>query len=159
MAHLGKHYKVQFRRDLHGDVNNDAGYPEAFGVEWDDLLTPFSFSGLPILFQCINLAKENQPPMIWTSGWYPFDGVMWRTSIELEHPTERIGTVQDVIYELECSTGGIVIAGSGKYTVQNYSSLQTNAFSFVGTVASGYQWGTFTQTLNCNALGWAAYNP
>jgi len=159
VAHVGKNYKLQFRRDTHLDVNNALGYPEAFSAFFDQLVIPQTTSGLGITFQCVNLATLSQPPMTWSSNWVTAWGTQWRTSFEFTQPATRIGDLMPIIYTLEETIGGIVIAWTSMTRVNNYQSYQTSAFGGTGTVAAGYLWGATSQTFLGHALNWAAYNP
>lgn len=70
MAHAGKFYKVQFRRDLHLEFPNSVGWAEAYDVRQDGIIGVFGHFISSRVYRCINVQKNNQPPMVWQSPLY-----------------------------------------------------------------------------------------
>ncbi len=70
MAHAGKFYKVQFRRDLKLEFPNYVGWAEAYNVRQEGIIGTFGHFISNRVYQCVNLATNNQPPMIWQSPLY-----------------------------------------------------------------------------------------
>lgn len=65
MAHIGRFYKLQFRRDLASTPNNVDAYPEAFGVVIENVTGPVGTAIDRNRYQLVNLLTNAQPPMIW----------------------------------------------------------------------------------------------
>jgi hypothetical protein len=68
MAHVGKQYKLAFRRDLSQHFTNATGLPEAFDIVNTAFELPNGSLWPSTTFRCVNTAKLGQPPMTWLSG-------------------------------------------------------------------------------------------
>jgi hypothetical protein len=159
MAHVGRSYKLQFRRDLHLNVNNDQGFPEAFNAR----MTGFSGAKGSLLaaalFQPVNLAKSNQPPMIWTSSVVVSSGFHWRLSIESVAVPWRSGTAQQWLIELEEIGVGVAIVGVFNDPIASYSAISATPDGTLVHYAPGYAGGPPLSRCLAAAASWATYNP
>ncbi len=157
MAHTGKTYKLQFRRDLHLDLQNVDGWPEAFLINWQGLVTPFGSGISTGSFLCVNLLTSNQPPMVWVSASTLFDGQHWKTTVTFNNPVVRVGSLLTVDYKLERVGTGDVITWSGPSLTSNYRNIFQSALAGSGTIAPGYLWGIVTNTLVGSPALWGVY--
>jgi|SRR5215471_9858869 len=86
MAHVGKRYKLQFRRDLHRDSFNDRAWPEAWKLLVEDFagLKGSLLDGLTVIV--IDLRKNDQPPMVWESDPIPIGGLTFTYRLVIADP-------------------------------------------------------------------------
>lgn len=83
MAHVGKFYKLQFRRDLAAVFNNNGAYPEAYMIGGIAGFGPIGSRMPTDPWQVINLLKDNQPPMIWVSDDQIVNGLPVHVRIDI----------------------------------------------------------------------------
>lgn len=100
MAHVGAFYKLQFRRDLHLDVLNNRGWPEAFLVAQAGISGPFGDFIAHQNYLCVNQATTNQPPMVWRSGLYDGGGRDTFMMVTIRDPLTAFGAPTVAILEI-----------------------------------------------------------
>ncbi len=159
MAHVGKRYKLQFRRDLALNVVNRDAYPEGA------FLSVASLGGVvgdriqqnDIIVA--NLLTDAQPPMVWTSGIVVVSSVPFHAQVTLDgfngidKPFGRLKIIREIT--------GAILFDSGE-SVSRQDGPPFNC---------GWQCGVPpTQTALCHILGatfafgmmaaeWVDYNP
>ncbi len=159
MAHKGNLYKVQFRRDLHLDLDNRFGYPEAYNVQVNGV---YHAGGSPlgsINFLCVNLLTSTQPPMVWVSPWVTSFGFTFRVTITIVDPAIRTGDngVQHVT--VEEITQGVVAQGDCAVTGWAYDQNALFAILSSWHFAPGWSFGPTQAVTYTLAADYASYNP
>jgi len=159
MAHIGKLYKLQFRRDLANVTDNRNAYPEAMLFKEDNMDGPIGLAIGAHRVLLVNVAKNNQPPMKWVSSPATVAGVTYTVTFSLSDPFDTSSTNVD-LQVVNVGTGAILMHwSSGPPMFGNAPARMANDG---GTV--------ITQTPLCNipstipsweydAAGWTAYNP
>lgn len=159
MAHLGKAYKVQFRRDLSREALNRNGYPEAYRFSASGFTGAVAIDFLNNLVPLINLATNAQPPMRWQSATRTAGGVNYNARLIIDDPFNLPNsTLTFVVRDL---THSVDLFSMNK-AVNTYAGVPAGQSSFSGRPftdsplwkASGadFFWNT-------DALGWRDYNP
>jgi hypothetical protein len=99
MAHVGKNYKLWFRRDANWDLNNyKFGYPECYFILSHQLIFSARYAVSQIKkVDAVNLYKTYD--RVWTSPTYGgfFDNVYWQLEF-VDPPDEPINTVRFKIW-------------------------------------------------------------
>lgn len=159
MAHIGKSYKLQFRRDLANVTNNRLAYPEAF--RWSSSNTNGAVAADLInhVVPLVNTATNAQPPMVWQSAPRTAGGVSYIARLTLDDPfdiskcTFKFEVIQQPIgpnlFTFTVSGGHLNGDPSG------FNGSATTGFTdspLYRIVAGNFFW-------NMSALGWAGYNP
>lgn len=159
MAHVGKFYKLQFRRDLAATSNNNDGYPEAFGISMEVLDGSLGHLISGHQYTIVNLLMNNQPPMVWRSGSILVGG----TPIEITASVDPPQQVPDAIWTVTI-----------KHAVTGYSYFEITLIPLpLGSSFSVWQFFTAVPThetteihrlgggirAGARALGWNSYNP
>jgi hypothetical protein len=68
MAHVGKHYKLQFRRDLYaGVLNHEWAFPECYRLTVEGISGQVGAILNRHEWFCVNKHMNDQPPMVWQS--------------------------------------------------------------------------------------------
>ncbi len=159
MAHKGKFYKLQFRRDLASTINNNFAYPEA--VRWSSSNVQGAVAldivnRQPLL---LNLLREGQPPMVWTTGVETVAGISYVASLTIINPFETVGA--SLRFHVVDATSGIIYFDFS--TTQKLSGASFAGWSGIGSppftdspqyriVGVGFQW-------DWQAVGYSAYDP
>ncbi len=157
MAHSGRLYKLQFRRDLHLDLKNPFGYPECFLIALANLGTPFGNFSFSDTFSCVDLLTSNQPPMIWASPWTVVLSHMYRLTLTIDDPAITLGKMAQAHYKLEEMAAGVVLNYDVSFALVSYNHFLLNANLGSGTLATGYTWTNFFCTLQGIAADWSVY--
>jgi hypothetical protein len=159
MAHVGKFYKLQFRRDLSSVTNNTQAWPE--GATWSVVglggVVGHLLNNNPI--RVYNLLTDSQPPMVWTSDIEVVAGIPIVYHVTLYDPW----ILGEASFEF-----GITHALSG---VILFHQPQSGP-SINGSRSNAFWFGTFpdltTPEINAplgkpdaafKALPWSSYNP
>lgn len=71
MAHVGKFWKLAFRRDLANATGNAQAWAEGYALINNAFLTADGSLFPQIEFRVLNLLKDGQPPMVWVSDATP----------------------------------------------------------------------------------------
>lgn len=159
MAHLGKQYKLQFRRDLAFVTNNRNAYPEGmlFGATGLSGAVGNDIDSFPPL--CVNLLADSQPPMIWTSDILHAGGIDYTVTVTITAP-EIAATANVAVEVKDANTGAIYLSFS------TAAKLFTPSFSTMGGIITA----GFTDSPQCkassgsffwgwNAALWSQYSP
>lgn len=159
MAHIGKFYKLQFRRDLALNYLNHHAFPEGALASSTSLggTVGGGFAGKTFLL--VNLLKDNQPPMVWSADNHVVNGVRLIIIFTIKEKPDRA----PIPVELEIkrwSTGGTLFKAQGTSGPLGFDPpeyLLTFFPPFVQTPeisgsSGGVGWGM-------SAADWSAYNP
>lgn len=157
MAHAGKIYKLQFRRDLQMQLNTGPGWAEAFS---SNVLNVGGAKGVLILtndWRPVNLLKDGQPPMIWTSFPYSNAGITWRLRLTLNDPLAQGAFPFEWLCEIIEQGVGVVITWRCPFFPGTYSgpSAQRTLGSVV--VTPGYVEVGTGIAIASQAARWAVY--
>lgn len=158
MAHIGKFWKLQFRRDLANVSNNREAWPEAYTVE------VFSVGGIPAFNGgippqlCINKLTVTQPPMVWTSEAFVHLGKTYTWNLTFVDPWNASSNTGNGHLRLTEATLGVVIDGDYPFT----GGFPTQMGGFMaappGTFQPGYEPGPSNRyQVAINPAGWLVY--
>lgn len=159
MAHVGKFYKLQFRRDLANVLNNVNAYPEAMLWDQSNLGGPLGIDvrdHQPIL---INLAKDNQPPMVWESVVRHAGGIDYTVRLTINDP-----------FNIPASTLRVQVLDANTAATYFNWVQQLKSPSSTPSGWSGVSFAAFIDTPQYKILGgsflwdwraaaWSVYNP
>lgn len=159
MAHVGKQWKLQFRRDLARVASNQQAYPEAYliaGIAGAGSIG----SAMPTTpWLVINTETNNQPPMVWLSEVQIVNGVPVHVSIEIPDP--YIISQSDIVLRV-LKLGNVVIYKSTNQTNPLSGPSPGLWLTVGGTVdaqGSEFHTGSSPPALGGHAATWADYNP
>ncbi len=159
MAHKGSPYKVQFRRDLHVDLPNKQGWAEAYDIYWRLLGGPIGSLVQGVTFQCVNLLKDAQPPMVWTSDHVAIFGRSYVMQLKVPVPTARPNTPADFRVTLTEATAGLVVDALFHAHAFNPQGMDDTARDSDCFFAPGYS-AVFSQVeIVVPPATYASYNP
>lgn len=159
MAHVGKLYKLQFRRDLSGEPNNRNGWPEAAIVDIVGVAGPQAAicSGLPYL--CLNLLTNSQPPMVWRSDDYVLNGKSVYKLVTVSSPPDS--QLRSSVWQIKETATGIILfevqIAAGDWN--GSPSLMTLPVANVTVESPGVHRQFPHVSLEWHAARWAIYNP
>lgn len=159
MAHAGKFYKLQFRRDLSMNMAHKIGWAEAYNVVQTGLAGAFGTFIQNREYLCINKRMNNQPPMVWTSA--PYDDGGRETFMELfvNDPTPAL--TNDVMFtcqifrtlDLEPLVDAVF---SNSDPEQNWTRFSGSVGGDIVNTVPGYTVPHFW-TVAASAAGWNLY--
>ncbi len=157
MAHVGRKYKLAFRRDVHADLNNDRGYPEAFLATFFNVIT--SFGNFPVVgpILIINDPHAPAPPMSWFAPNTPPPGQDWSAHLILPVPQAHAGTIQPVQYALTNLVHGEGFTRTGTFLFVFPDSQPVPSLPGTGFTSPGWSWGSGNQGSSFKAATWADY--
>jgi hypothetical protein len=159
MAHVGKDYRLQFRRDLALNVFNVNAFAEAY-----DVLT-FTWGGLKgstlngVTFQVINVSKAAGVSMTWQSRATPVAGRTFTLNVELVDATKvPLGTcpVRVTMTEL---VDGLVWFDNLIFGPSHYFRLQATGIGAPAFLAPGYTAPFGSIAFDGPFADWTSYNP
>lgn len=159
MAHIGKSYKLQFRRDLADTRNNRDGYPECFGLVLENVDGSIGTMIDRQLYQLVNVEKDSQPPMQWKNESIVVAGTLLKFYATVVDPLQAIeakwtiqikhGVTGAILFELKPTPG----IGAVRFPVWPFPSVpptvQTPQIHALGTNVGS----------SLTAQGWSVYNP
>ncbi len=159
MAHVGKNYKVQFRRDLSSKENNRDGWPEAFDFNSSDFGGTLGFPLNHLAVKLFNLLTDAQPPMVWTSDPVTVGGVPLRFILSVNEPS-FLTTATTELEIIRTDTGVTLFKSTGPtlhpegtfgdiHCFNDTFPVQTSLISALGD----------PMAYHAIALQWGAYNP
>lgn len=159
MAHVGKLYKLQFRRDLSRVSNNAGGYPEAFRWGASNFTGAVADDFLNNVVPLINLAKDPQPPMQWQSDTRHIAGISYNARFVVDDPfnmpdSSLTFVVRDLTHSVDLFTF-FSAANSYSGRPSGMSGLATTGFMdspLFKNIAGSFLWAAA-------AMGWNTYNP
>lgn len=159
MAHVGKFYKLQFRRDLAQVPNHAQGWPEAFRYSQSNTSGAIAADAINNVVPLINLAKNSQPPMIWLSDIRTVGGIPYRMRITIADPLNSDkpdfkfevfnSTTLANIFNFSKAPGTVAYGPSGTHGSEAGTFADSTNWKIVG---GGFLWNTA-------ALPWSLYNP
>lgn len=159
MAHIGKLYKLQFRRDLSRERNNRNGYPEAFRWSQSNVTGAVAIDVVSNLVPMVNLATDSQPPMTWQSATRLAGGVHYNLRWIIDDPfnipdSTALFVVRDLDHSVDLFS--FPLSRKGYAATPSAFSGQT-----VGHYMDSSLWRVVAGTFfwNVAALNWANYNP
>jgi hypothetical protein len=159
MAHIGKNYKLQFRRDLANVRNNRDAFPEAFKWSNSNASGDVASDFLNNLVPLVNLMTDAQPPMVWTSDVRTVGSIGYHALLVISDPLDPTKFRIDFKL-LQQGTGAILFGYSPPAGTPSYFPSGFNSFTSTGyqdsvhykIVGGGFFW-------SLGALGWNQYNP
>lgn len=86
MAHVGRMYKLQFRRDLYNGVNYVDGWPECYVLGLRNMGGSVGGVLQHIVVQAVNLLTDIQPPMFWISDADVYGGIPCFLILRIDDP-------------------------------------------------------------------------
>lgn len=157
MAHVGKLYKLQFRRDLAMVANNVNAWAEAY---FFNVLGIFGAKGQWFSNQnpiCINTAKESQPPMTWSSYVFSNHGISWQQFVTCIDPVGD--PTDDKHYVLEVTEIGLGPVITGIFLVRRdmYDLQACTPVSGSFVFAPGYDGAAPFLKMSGQAARWNFY--
>lgn len=159
MAHVGRFYKLWFRRDLHLEVFNSRGYAEAYQVFLHDLFGSDAADIESADWLCVNTLKDAGDLREWTSAYQHINGVDYRLRFSVissinDRPTkgkfsvDRLGLGEVLAITAEAPSTGFVYQTLGWFQNATVITRVTPAR------IDGAAFPLFAQ-----AADWNAYNP
>jgi hypothetical protein len=159
MAHVGKFYKLQFRRDLNFAPPNVQGWPEAATWNIDAGVGVMAAALRAVPVPCFNLLKTNQPPMVWTSAARPFATFHYKYIVSISNPQDL--SLTEIRFQVQRQEDGVILfdlTDPGHHPTGLPSQLFWGSNIGGSFVAPWYGPGS-GQTAVFEAMGWGAYNP
>ncbi len=159
MAHVGRQYKLQFRRDLANVTNNVNAYPEAFRWGMSNAAGPVANDFLNNVVPLINLATDAQPPMVWQSDPRAIAGINYIGKLTITDPFDP--QAQKFALEVKDTGSGAIlfsytppaiVRGYFTSTVSGFANTNFTDSALFRVVAGSFLW-------SIGALGWNDYNP
>jgi len=157
MAHLGKAYKLQFRRDLHLDLRNNEGIPEAWQVTFNNIVTPFGMFTHLGPFLCVYVPVGPDLQLEYDCLGAPLFGHHWNVIFQLTNLPTRIADQQSCDYFLQDDALGFLTVGNAMYRLGAYNGFTVSPFTGIVTHTPGYGWNNPAQTFSGNAAPWSVY--
>ncbi len=157
MAHLGRNYKLLFRRDLHLDVVNRDGIPEAFQVTFNNIVTPFGTFVHLGPFTCAYFPIGPGTYFEFRSPSTVYFGHSWDVVMQLWDLPTRIGDQQKIDYFIVDDVGGSLFVKDAFYRLGVYYGFTVSPFSGIVTPTPGYSWASPAQSFSGIFADWSVY--
>lgn len=159
MAHVGKLYKLAFRRDLGNVSRNYNSWPEAFRYSQNSSSGPVYVDNRDNLIPLINVAKDGQPPMVWTSNPRIYAGRPYTMRWSILDPLFRGSN--SVLFDCHFTDDGENILNWS--TDERYITGSPNFCSGFGvlTLHDSTWWRVSSTSMGwtMTAMPWSQYNP
>jgi hypothetical protein len=159
MAHIGRDYKLQFRRDLAQVRNNQDAYPEAFRFTQDVGFGAVFQDNRNHIVPLVNTSTVDQPPMIWISQPRPVGGRDYRMRLTINDPFHigQDSVIFEVFYIAPITMLYKFICPAGAWNgvpdhLNGHPGVVVIDDPLWGSGGPDDVWQTF-------ALGWRDYNP
>lgn len=159
MAHVGKRWKLQFRRDLWSVGFNADHWAEAYRYQQTPAFGVVAADFLSSTVPLVNLLTNDQPPMVWRSGPRVAAGITYDviySQTEPNFPDLRVVTftVKDLTHGVDLFRFNTIAGLLGGGPAQ--TSVTSQAVSLESPL-----WNTGGQSFiwRVDAMTWAEYNP
>src|SRR4051794_6679686 len=159
MAHVGKRYKLWFRRDLSLNQQNVNGWPEAYNCQVSGIRGTFMGSAGILTGLALNTNKDPGDTREWTQGPVPLLGRMFTTVFKiLGNPNDGLKTVR--VKTTEQASGEYVEwEGTVNSRPFDYDAFDLVPPNLVLHQSPPHMILQGQQAVGVHAAPWADYNP
>lgn len=159
MAHVGRTWKLWFRRDFGVNLQTSRGPAEAYLVRTQEYFVPMDPGGQFFDFMAINTNKDPGDTRQWLFRPIARFGLQWAGSLTIT--SDPNDPVDKVIIDIVNDFAGLVFSIEWTAAESNDYQWETMGWSHARIlfIKPGYSFSPFVNASSMGALGWDKYPP